>query len=111
MANKYYSRRGTFFVFLTVAAVVISVSTLFQDAEGALLAKDGGASELARAKRMDKDKDKKYGPPTMDVHFVGGAVAYSKKEPKKDDSKDDSSKTDDSKKQKDDSGSSKSKRK
>jgi hypothetical protein len=55
---KYYSRGALFLAFFTVAAVVASLSTQFQAAEGAP-AKDGEESELVRVKRMDKDKKPK----------------------------------------------------
>jgi hypothetical protein len=50
--TKYCSRGALFFVFFTVAAVMIST---IQGTEGAL-AEDGEASDLARAKRMDTQR-------------------------------------------------------
>jgi acyl-CoA synthetase (AMP-forming)/AMP-acid ligase II len=88
MAKYYCSHSALFFAIFIVAAVVISVSTKFQEAEGALLAKDGEASELvSRAKRLWKQDT----PLVVDEFGVGGSST-------KDDgssNEDDSGKTDD----------------
>jgi hypothetical protein len=63
--NKYCTRGALFFAIFIVAAVMISVCTKFQEAEGALLAKGSEASELvSRAKRMWSP-----GPPLDIRHF------------------------------------------
>jgi hypothetical protein len=87
MAKFYCSHGALFFVFFTVVAVVIST---IQGTEGAP-AKDGEASDLARAKRMDKQRSgylRRPGLP-LDLHWFGGGSptkdANSKQQ--KDDSK------------------------